>query len=50
MEAGRATADGVPAHAVRTLDELEAAVRERFPRVMEFIRPGFDEAAGAARE
>jgi len=43
MEAGRATADGVPAHAVRTLDELEASVRERFPRAMEFIRPGFDE-------
>ena len=43
MEAGRATADGVPAHAVRTLDEIEASVRERFPRVMEFIRPGFDE-------
>src|SRR4029450_8721175 len=45
MEAGRATADGVPAHAVRTLDELEASVRERFPRVMGFIRPGFDEPA-----
>jgi hypothetical protein len=44
MEAGRATANGVPAQAVRTLDELEAAVRERFPRVMEFVRPGFDEA------
>ena len=51
MEVGRATADGVPAHAVRTLDELEASVRERFPRVMEFIRPGFDEPAitGAKR-
>jgi hypothetical protein len=43
MEAGRATADGVPAQAVRTLDELDASVRERFPRVMEFVRPGFDE-------
>ena len=43
MEAGRATADGVPARAVRMLDELEAGVRERFPRVMEFVRPGFDE-------
>jgi len=48
MEAGRATADGVPARAVRTLDELESSVRERFPRVMEFIRPGFDEPAAAA--
>jgi hypothetical protein len=45
MEAGRATADGVPARAVGMLEELDAAVRERFPRVMEFIRPGFDEAA-----
>ena len=51
MEAGRATADGVPAQAVRMLDDLDAAVRQRFPRVMEFVRPGFDEpgiAAGAA--
>ena len=48
MEAGRATADGVPARAVVILEELEAAVRERFPRVMEFVRPGFDEPAGAA--
>ena len=43
MEAGRATADGVPAQAVRILEELDAAVRARFPRVMEFVRPGFDE-------
>ena len=43
MEAGRATADGVPAQAVRMLEALDAAVRERFPRVMEFVRPGFDE-------
>jgi hypothetical protein len=43
MEAGRATADGVPAQAVRILDELDAAVRQRFPRVMEFVRPGFDQ-------
>ena len=50
MEAGRATANGVPAQAVRRLEELDAAMRERFPRVMEFVRPGFDEpevAAGA---
>jgi hypothetical protein len=44
MEAGRATADGVPAQAVRMLEALDAAVRERFPRAMEFVRPGFDEA------
>jgi hypothetical protein len=43
MEAGRATADGVPAQAVRILEELDTAVCSRFPRVMEFVRPGFDE-------
>ncbi len=43
MEAGRATANGVPAQAVRMLDELDAAVRRRFPLVMQFVRPGFDE-------
>ncbi len=43
MEAGRATADGVPAQAVRILEELDAAVRDRFPQVMAFVRPGFDE-------
>jgi hypothetical protein len=50
MEEGKATADGVPAQAVKMLDGLEAAIRERFPRVMDFVRPGFDEpdvAAGA---
>ena len=43
METGRATADGVPAQAVRMLDVLDAEVRDRFPRAMEFVRPGFDE-------
>ena len=47
MEAGRAAADGVPAQAVRLLDELDADMRTRFPRVMEFVRPGFDEPAAA---
>ena len=49
-EAGRAAADGVPPRAVKALEELDAAVRARFPRFAEFIRPGFDEpevAAGA---
>ena len=51
MEAGRATVDGVPAHAARMLDELDASVRERFPRATAFVRPGFDEPAmtGARR-
>ena len=43
MEAGRATADGVPAQAARMLDEMDVSVRERFPRAMEFVRPGFEE-------
>ena len=50
MEEGKATANGVPAQAVKMLDALEAVIRERFPHVMEFVRPGFDEpdvAAGA---
>jgi hypothetical protein len=50
MDAGKATADGVPAQAVKMLDALDAAIRERFPRAMAFVRPGFDEptiAAGA---
>jgi hypothetical protein len=48
MEAGRATANGVPAQAVKILEELEAAVRDRFPRAMAFVRPGFDEPDVAA--
>jgi hypothetical protein len=50
MEAGRATADGVPARAVKMLEALDADVRERFPRVMEFVRPGFDDPEAAAGE
>ena len=43
MEAGKATADGVPAQAVKMLDALERDVRARFPHATEFVRPGFDE-------
>ena len=42
MEAGKATADGVPAQAVKILEELDTAVRERFPHATTFVRPGFD--------
>ena len=42
MDAGKATADGVPAQAVKMLDELDAGVRDRFPKAMAFVRPGFD--------
>jgi hypothetical protein len=48
MEAGKATADGVPAAAVKMLDEIDRQVAERFPLAMEFVRPGFDEPAVAA--
>lgn len=48
MEIGKATADGVPARAVLALEELETAVRARFPRADAFVRPGFDEPAVAA--
>jgi hypothetical protein len=47
MEAGKATADGVPAQAVTMLDALDAVVRIRFPQAMAFVRPGFDEPASA---
>jgi hypothetical protein len=43
MEAGRATANGVPAQAVAMLEALEAEVATRSPRAMAFVRPGFDE-------
>jgi hypothetical protein len=42
MELGRATADGVPAHLVRRLDEIDAGLAARFPQAMAFVRPGFD--------
>jgi hypothetical protein len=42
MQLGRATADGVPAQLVRRLEEIDAGLAARFPRAMEFVRPGFD--------
>jgi hypothetical protein len=45
MQMGRATANGVPAKLVRMLDDLDAGVAARFPRAMEFVRPGFDTEA-----
>ncbi|MBI3400913.1 MAG: hypothetical protein HY048_05795 [Acidobacteria bacterium] len=49
MAEGKATADGVPAQAVRMLDALDAEVRARFPRAMAFVRPGFDEGGETQR-
>lgn len=42
MRPGRAVGNGAPAALVRMLDGLETGVRLRFPRAMEFVRPGFD--------
>jgi hypothetical protein len=42
MQAGQATANGVPARLCAVLDRLEADLATRFPRALEFVRPGFD--------
>ena len=42
MRPGRAVGNGAPARYVATLDVLEAGLHERFPRALEFVRPGFD--------
>jgi len=49
MQPGRAAADGVPARQVAALDYLEAELLRRFPRALDFVRPGFDtgQASGA---
>ena len=45
MEPGKAVADGLPARFVGMLDAIEQGVLQRFPRALEFIRPGFDTSA-----
>jgi hypothetical protein len=42
MRPGRAVGNGAPARYVAMLDRLEAGLHERFPRALEFVRPGFD--------
>lgn len=42
MEVGRASADGVPARLIALLNDLDAGMAARFPRAMDFVRPGFD--------
>jgi len=42
MEPGQATEDGVPARLVRMLGDLDTRLGTRFPRAMDFQRPGFD--------
>jgi hypothetical protein len=43
MEAGEAAADSPLTELVNMLDRIDAGLAERFPRAMEFLRPGFDE-------
>lgn len=45
MQPGRSMGNGAPARFVRTLEKLEAGLHERFPRALEFVRPGFDTVA-----
>ena len=42
MQPGRAVADGAPARFVAMLEVLETELLSRFPRALEFVRPGFD--------
>lgn len=42
MRPGYAVGNGAPARFIVMLDEIEAGIRQRFPRALEFIRPGFD--------
>ena len=45
MQPGRAVANGAPARFVKILEELESGLHQRFPRALEFVRPGFDTGA-----
>jgi len=49
MQPGRSMGNGAPARFVRMLEQLEAGLHERFPRALEFIRPGFDTLAAGVR-
>jgi hypothetical protein len=42
LQPGRAVADGAPARFVATLDVLETELVRRFPKALDFKRPGFD--------
>ena len=42
MRPGLAVGNGAPARYVAILDRLAAGLHERFPRALEFVRPGFD--------
>ena len=42
MRPGQAVGNGAPAGFVSSLETLEKELHARFPRALEFIRPGFD--------
>jgi hypothetical protein len=46
MQAGGAASDSPLAELVTLLDRIDGGIAERFPRAMEFLRPGFDEPCG----
>jgi len=48
LAAGEAPADAPLRKVVGLLDRLDAALAQRFPRALEFVRPGFDEPGVAA--
>ena len=48
LTAGRAAADSPTRQLLEQLDRIDAAIAERFPRAMEFVRPGFDDAAATS--
>jgi hypothetical protein len=44
MEAGEAAPESPLTELVALLDRIDAGLADRFPRAMEFLRPGFDDA------
>lgn len=45
MQVGRAAADGVPVTMIERLDRLDRDLATRFPRALDFVRPGFDDGS-----
>jgi hypothetical protein len=43
MQAGAAAPDSPLTELIALLDRIEAGLDDRFPRAVEFLRPGFDE-------
>jgi hypothetical protein len=49
MRPGCALADGLPARFITALEALETELLHRFPRALDFVRPGFDTGGEAGR-